>query len=274
MGETLPKLLPRSDVGILGIDPFPGVERGAHGRILVRGVTIDPATAKGTLMRLAADTVKLHHPEWTRNARQLAIANGWFESFLGGAGSFAPGGVPSWNWGAVMARPGQDFIPHGDHKANGEAFTGHYAKFPTMADGFLFWVKIMPKQAIVAMQSGNAYEQARVMFKAGYYSNVDPAPLGDPEGDRRRIQGYANALVRTARQVAAELGEPQNLVTGAEGSHGYLAPTDNDLAHAAPFGSTGPSGSGPTGAGVAVLAGLGVTGVVLAGQAIAGKGKA
>lgn len=270
----MPKLLPRSDISLLGVDLFPAVEREAHGRILVRGATIDPAKVKGMLMRLAADTVKIHEPKWTRNARQLAIADGWFESYLGGAGSFAPDGKPSWNWGAAMAKPGMAYIDHGDHKADGTAFVGHYAAFPTMADGFLYWVSKMPKQAIEAMQTGDAHEMARVMFRAGYYSNVDPAPLGDPEGDKRRVQGYANALVNTSKSVAAALGEPTNLVSGAEGSQGYLAPTDNDLAHVPSLSSTEASEAPSSGVGAAVLAGAAVTGVVLAGQAIAGKGKA
>lgn len=268
----MPKMLPRSDISMGPFDMFPGVERAAHGRVTVRGTTIDPVAAKGTLIRLAADTVKIHEPKWTRNARQLAIADGWFESYLGGAGSFAPDGVPSWNWGAVVARAGMPYIVHGDHSASGAATSMHFAKFPTMADGFLFWVKIMPKKAIEAMQTGDAFEMARVMFKAGYYSNVDSAPIGDPEGDRRRIQGYANALVNTAKSVAVALGEPTNLVTGAEGSHGYVSPVNETLATAPSFGSTETSGSGSSVVPAVVTAGV-VSGIVLAGQAVSGKGR-
>lgn len=185
-----------------------------------------PDEARTGLMHYAYDVIRRVEPTWTNNAIVLAISDGWFESYLGGTGSFLlPDGTPSWNWGAVMARKGMKFFNHADHKADGTPFTGGYAVFPSMEDGFKFWRKIMPAQSIAAMQKGDAYEMARAMFVAGYYSNVDAAPLGDPEGDKRRVQGYANALANTSKVVASTLGLPSGLVSAAQGSHGYISPT-------------------------------------------------
>lgn len=190
----------------------------------------DPAAAQPTLVTMGLAVVRRVAPQWSANAALLAIANGWFESYLGGTGSFLlPDGTPSWNWGAVMARKGMKFFNHGDHKADGTPFTGGFAVFPSMADGFAFYKKILPAQSVAAMQTGDAFGMARAMFVAGYYDNVDSEPVGSPrgstEGDRRRIQGYANALVATAKKIAPMLGMNPNLVTGAEGGHGYVAPT-------------------------------------------------
>lgn len=185
-----------------------------------------PDEARAGLMHYAYDVVRRLEPTWDDNAIVLAISDGWFESYLGGTGSFLlPDGTPSWNWGACMARKGMPFFNHADHKADGTPFTGGFAVFPSMDEGFKFWRKIMPKQAIAAMQSGDAYEMARTMFVAGYYSNVDKAPIGDPAGDKRRVQGYANALASTSKLVESTLGLPTNLVSSVEGSHGYLSPT-------------------------------------------------
>jgi hypothetical protein len=185
-----------------------------------------PTEARAGLMHYAYDVVRRLEPTWTDNAIVLAISDGWFESYLGGTGSFLlPNGTPSWNWGAVMARKGMAFFNHADHKPDGKPFTGGFAVFPSMEEGFKFWRKIMPAQSIAAMQTGDAYEMARAMFVAGYYSNVDDAPLGDPEGDKRRVQGYANALASTSKVVESELGLPANLVSSVKGSHGYVSPT-------------------------------------------------
>lgn len=185
-----------------------------------------PTEARAGLMHYAYDVVRRLEPTWTDNAIVLAISDGWFESYLGGTGSFVmDDGRPSWNWGAVVARKGMEGFSHGDHSASGVATTMKFAVFPSMEEGFKFWRKIMPKQSIAAMQNGDAYEMARAMFVAGYYSNVDKAPLGDPEGDKRRVQGYANALASVSKLVETTLGLPTNLVSSVQGSHGYASPT-------------------------------------------------
>lgn len=189
-----------------------------------------PDEARAGLMHYAYDVVRRLEPTWTDNAIVLAISDGWFESYLGGTGSFLlPDGTPSWNWGAVMARKGMAFFNHGDHQADGTPFVGGFAVFPSMEEGFRFWRKIMPSQSIAAMQRGDGYEMARAMFVAGYYSNVDPDPIGDPRGstagDKRRIQGYANKLASVAKVVESTLGLPSTLVSSVVGSHGYVSPT-------------------------------------------------
>jgi len=142
-----------------------------------------------TLTRSAADIFHSEFPDASEAFVQGSIAIGKFESYLGGAGSFAPDGIPSWNFGAVHARPS---VPDQFCFKGGSCF----AKFPTQKDGILFWKKIMPTAALNALQKGDAFTCANEMEKAGYYNKVFTP-----------VKKYEAAIVAHSRIIATTLGE-------------------------------------------------------------------
>jgi hypothetical protein len=147
-----------------------------------------PPTAEvlATLTRSAADIFHSEFPDASEAFTQGGIAIGRFESYLGGAGSFAPDGIPSWNFGAVRAHHGQDFITF----SNGSK----WAKFSNQREGILYWKKIMPTAALNALQKGDAKAVADAMFAAHYFG---------PE----EYKNYEAAIVAHSKIVAGVLGE-------------------------------------------------------------------
>ncbi len=159
---------------------------------------IDPLnmTVRIGIMRHAADIVVLVKPDATENEVQVYVAHGFFESYLGAMGHFAPNCVPTWNWGACRPRDGQDSFRLGKN--------GLFAVFPSMEEGFRNYLRVIGKKAQVAARGGKALEFSTILAKAGYY--------GPSDSD---AQGYAKALVSSARGVAKALGEP--LLVSSEG---------------------------------------------------------
>lgn len=173
--------------------------RSLLARSIVFGETIFaiPPTKEvlATLIRSAADIFHKEFPDASEAFTQGGIAIGKFESYLGGAGSFAPDGIPSWNFGGVRAKPEQDFIQF----SNGSKWT----KFDTQRDGILYWKKIMSTAALNALQKGDAKAVADAMYAAHYFGAEE-------------YKNYEAAIVAQARIVASTLGEePKVFGTGS-----------------------------------------------------------
>ncbi len=189
-------------------------------RDIVFGSIAPSAELLATLTRSAADIFHSEFPDFTEAAVQGSIAIGRFESYLGGAGSFAPDGIPSWNFGAVRARPGQDFITF----SNGSK----WASFKTQKEGILYWKKIMPTAALNALQKGDAKAVADAMYAAHYFGAEE-------------YKNYESAIVAHSKIVASVLGETSQVF--GSGSNVPAVKSDNNgnllLASAALLTATG-----------------------------------
>jgi hypothetical protein len=128
----------------------------------------------------------------------------------------------SWNLGSVQctkaqiaAGGGSTFtcVNHVDHHADGSSYTTgfryyHDAQGRSAAEngaaGFMsqVYAPIRPRTGELLRRGGSLYEIADAMHREHYYE-------GDARGGKDPILGYAQALDTRARQVAAELGQPQ-----------------------------------------------------------------
>lgn len=230
---------PTSATGAPAIEPIPA--------------SVDLASG-ASIMRAANDVLRRVRPDMPASARQIALAIGWFESRYGVPyakdSSFAPGGVPSYNWGALVYTPTRAprFIRHDDHHPDGTLNPGvPFAAYNSWADGargFLdVWVR---PDTYAAAVGGSAQLVAAAMYRRGYYSNVHK---GD---DARNIAEYAQAIYDTARAVALAIGEP------------LAVHRDSKILPPPPVAK----GGGGSGAGGLVLAGLLIGGAVVVGRSI------
>jgi hypothetical protein len=170
-------------------------------------VGIDTAFASASpelLFPYADPIIRSTFPGFNTAQRQIVGAIGYFESRFGVQGAFAPGGKPTYNWGAVTGSGNAGSIQAQDHDKNGKLITVNFRKYLTAKDGLLDFAKIWAKPQAEMLQlagNGDAQGVAERMFRNGYYVG-----FGDTEA--QRIGGYAKAIYGAAKAYAAVMKEP------------------------------------------------------------------
>lgn len=194
---------------------------------------------------------------WSTNAKQAMVGIGEGESLLGLAGSFAPGGVPSYNWGAITGNGPAGYIVTTDHDKNGVEYSTHFQKFPDMLSGLKKFLEVVihpgtgqETAAVDEFNRGDAHAIAARMYANGYFT-------GTTGTDAERIDAYAKLIVNNAAEYARAIGEPL-LVSGSGGASTYV-PAGGTNQGQQPGGAASDDGSGAIlalGAVAAVVGGI------------------
>lgn len=171
---------------------------------------IDPSKVE-PLPATEADTIKKGWAVATKKAAspviaQAHVALGWMESHLGTKGQFLlAGNVPSWNWGAVAAREGQQFF-----LGTGNTSNFKFARFNTMTEGYdnfagLSTIAVANKY----FASGDVLGAVSVMYDRHYFVvNGDGRTVPERAS---HIREYANAVLGSAKHVASVTGQKMML---------------------------------------------------------------
>lgn len=163
------------------------------------------------LWQLANDAFKAAYPSLNDSIRQAALAIGYFETKFGQVGSWAPGGDPSNNWGALVYRPGRDpgYIIHGDQDAQGNPTAPKFAKYPTLQDGAIAFFETWAKpDTYQAAANGDTWGIAKAMYVHHYYTGTSGSAY-------ERILAYARGIQAIAVMGAGLLGEKPALALNA-----------------------------------------------------------
>lgn len=204
---------------------------------------VDPSKVE-PLPATEDETIKKGWAVATKKAASPVIAQahvslGWMESHLGTKGQFLlAGNVPSWNWGAVMAREGQQFF-----LGTGNTSDFKFARFNTMAEGYDNFAGLSTVvEANKYFASGDVLGAVSVMYDRHYFV-VNGDGRTAPERERH-IRDYAAAVLGSANRVASVTGQKMLL-------HG------NGAILPAPAGTPSEEGSG----GLLVAGGLVAAGI-------------
>ena len=148
----------------------------------------------------------------TEAGAQMAVAQGWAESWLGVRKPFLlADGSPSFNWGATTAKAGVPYFTGGDKNASGAPIVQRWARWPSMAEGLDYWLSFGSVRAgLGAMQEGDAVLYAAILFDRGYYTGVNCARA-------ECVRAYASWLEGTTRnKIAPALGVPSLVNKGGD----------------------------------------------------------
>lgn len=192
--------------------------------------------------------------------RQIVLAIGLLENGFGQRKSWVltPSNVPSNNWGALIARPGQPFFDHIDKNRNGQVIFQKFATFPTLADGFAdFYQRWANPETLAAANAGDALRTAASMYKVGEFTGISGTDL-------QRIQNYALSIKINADAVADTLGQPKLVKNVPPLTTPPPVPGNPPIGTIPP--PSGPPGSGPRqmtgGGGAVLLLALGAVGAI------------
>jgi hypothetical protein len=181
------------------------------------------------LWRAADAAFRSAYPSLNDSVRQFALAIGYFETQFGLTGSWAPNGVPSNNWGALVYREGRDpgYFIHGDKDAQGNPTSPKFAKYPTLQEGAIAFFETWAKpNTYAAAAQGDTWGVAKAMYGYHYYT-------GTSGSSYERILAYARGIESVAVMGAGLLGEkpavalnappaPSGTVTGQPFSGGNM----------------------------------------------------
>lgn len=159
----------------------------------------------------SADVIDRVRPDWTPEAKQVALAIGYEESRYGVTkdwlipnASAAGEMVPSYNWGAIMGKGDAGVITHADHTADNKPVTYSFAAFSSPEAGFEYWAsrwekipRSSPGATLKAASTGNARGVSEAMYAACWFSGTCPPSCTDDQ----RIDAYANVIVGAAKHV-------------------------------------------------------------------------
>lgn len=124
---------------------------------------------------------------------------------------------PSFNWGALRARPGDLFVEHGDRDALGKPLPAvKFAAFTTQDAGLVRFAEVFAKpDTLAAANRGDALATARAMYGHGYFQ-------GSGSDAASRVDRYARAIASASEVVARVLGvkNPVFFVAPSESSGG------------------------------------------------------
>lgn len=158
------------------------------------GFSSDVTTADATVRAVLGDVAP--------SLRHVILAIGFFESGYGLAGSWLRSdGSPSYNWGALVGSGTAGSISHHDVDRDGHPYTTDFQAHASMADGLRSFMKTFSRdEAVAPATRGDATAVAEALYRHGYFT-------GSKGTDQARIDLYAQAIVNTAAQIAAALGE-------------------------------------------------------------------
>jgi lysophospholipase L1-like esterase len=186
---------------LVGALQFAGVPSVAP-RILRRARTTAATGASASIFVDADGALRSVAPNLSEGARQIVEGLVYGESGFGISGSWAPDGVPSHNWGALIYVNGNAprYIVHGDHDAHGNPTTVKFAAYATAEDGAAAFMRTWGmRDTLTAAQAGDAWDTAAAMYGHHYYSGT----TGD---DYDRIALYASMIKGGADRAARERG--------------------------------------------------------------------
>lgn len=238
---------------ILPLPPLPGTSPSSPTSPAV--IDVSTLASDAARIKYADALARQVLPAANAGQRQIILAIGRFESGYGVTGKYAPGGVPSFNWGAITATGGQPYFEATDKDATGKVITQRFAKYATPRDGLVGFLKVWTKSGVdpkhegailTAAGDGDAAIVADLMYSVGYYTGT----AGSPE---ERSRAYARAIYDSAKVIAATLGEPLAV-------------------HPPPGADTTPavaSGSTSSGGGTGVI----IAGAILGGLFMLGRGR-
>src|SRR5574341_833403 len=164
------------------IEPTLLSARTSRARSIVARIR-DRVGATASIVKEASQVVK-DRAGWPMPMRHMALAIGRLESDFGVSGSWRmPGGVPSFNWGALTGKGTAGSLTHGDNAADGTPITLDFQAFHTMSEGFDAFRKVwtrgdvagdksIPHEPTVidAASRGDALSVARTMYAHRYYT--------------------------------------------------------------------------------------------------------
>lgn len=178
----------------------------ASSRINVVGaITWGPYADEREAINKSADVIDRVRPDWSPEAKQVALAIGYEESRYGVTKDWIKSdGSPSYNWGAIMGNGDAGVITHADHTADGKPVTWKFAAFTSPEAGFDYWAsrwekipKSAPGATLKAASVGNARGVSEAMYAACWFSGTCPPSCTDDQ----RIDAYANVIVGAAKHV-------------------------------------------------------------------------